>query len=369
MEYPISSRTRKTPHIFSLILRSTAVALGLLLLLISLMGLTVQTRPTEEQPVLLFGIGVHIEPFGAQVSSIAIEAGARARTLDPNQMDYNRRPDFERHVEDLLNLAAAVEDHGGLLTVQAQTPFTTSTIRFGNSILSDFEDAGHEIALHFHENVHLGNGDENLSPDVWAAVMQEQIDIIHHAGVENPIQYWSGGNLYPHVLEAAAAAGLSINSDWKSPETQSTPQEFMGIHPWRPAGGTDGNDIDGFATHDSEGAVIFLPGGIVDPEDFANKNEIRREEGLEGWLDVLEEALESSLEAARSDRVNVFHFTVHPGEFVGDAHAPYEMFADFLDDVIDPLVAAGRIRWATFSQMADAFEVWETEHPDVDPRS
>lgn len=350
-------------------LRLSASALGLLLLAFLLLGLTNQTDTAENQPVLLFGIGVHIEPFGAQVSSIAIEAGARPRTLDPNQMDYTRRPDFERHVEDLLNLAAAVELHNGLLTVQAQTAFTTSAIRFENSILSDFEDIGHEIALHFHENVHFGNGDENLSPDVWTAVMQEQIDLIHRAGVDTPTNCWSGGNLYPQVLQAAANAGLSINSDWKNPNTQSTPELLMGIHPWRPAGGTDGEDVAAFATHDPEGPVIFLPGGFVDPVAFANKNLIKQEEGLEGWLDVLEEALLSSLDAVRSDRVNVFHFTAHPAEFVGDPNDPYAMLADFLDDVIDPLVASGKLQWATFSHMADAFEAWEADHPEVDPRS
>ena len=76
----------------------------------------------------------------------------------------------------------------------------------------------------------------------------------------------------------------------------------------------------------------------------------------------------SSLDAAQSDQVNVFHFTVHPGEFVGDPNDPYEMLSDFLDDVIDPLVASGRVQWATFSQMAEAFEAWEARHPGVDPR-
>lgn len=342
---------------------------GCFLLAFLLMGVTNQQQASQEQPVLLFGIGVHIEPFGAQVSPIAIQAGAEPRGPNPNQMDYNRRPDFERHVEDLLNLAATVESHGGLLTVQAQTAFTTSAIRFENSILSDFEDSGHEIGLHFHENVHLGDGDENLPPDVWTAVMQEEIDFIHRAGVEGLTRYWSGGNLYPQVLQAADGAGLSINSDWKNPNSQSTPQLLMGIHPWRPAGGTDGEDVGAFATHDPDGSIIFLPGGIVDPVAFANKNLIKEREGLEGWLDVLEDALMTSLAAAQSDRVNVFHFTVHPAEFVDDPQAPYELLADFLDDVVDPLVAAGRLQWATFSQMADAFEEWEADHPGVDPRS
>jgi hypothetical protein len=45
------------------------------------------------------------------------------------------------------------------------------------------------------------------------------------------------------------------------------------------------------------------------------------------------------------------------------------LLADFLDDVVDPLVAAGRIQWATVSQMADAFEAWKIDHPGADPRS
>jgi len=360
---------RFSPRAHRKLMLSILSSLGLLLLSFLILGVTTQPDTAGDHPVLLFGIGVHIEPFGAQVSQIAIQAGAKSRTLDPNQMDYNRRLDFERHVEDLLNLAATVEAHGGLLMVQAQTAFTTSTIRFGNTILSDFEDGGHEIGLHFHENVHLGNGDEDLSPDVWTAVMREEIEIIHRAGVEQPTRYWSGGNLYPRVLQAAAGAGLCINSDWKNPNSQSTPQLLMGIQPWRPADGTDGEDVAAFASHDPDGSIIFLPGGIVDPIAFANKNLIKEQEGLEGWLDVLEDALMASLAAVRPDRVNVFHFTVHPAEFVGNPHAPYELLADFLDDVVDPLVATGRIQWATFSQMADAFERWEADYPGVDPRS
>ena len=76
--------------------------LGLLSLAVLLMGLMIQPQTAEDQPVLLFGIGVHIEPFGAQVSSIAIEAGAWPRTLDPNQMDYNRRPDFAADADHVI---------------------------------------------------------------------------------------------------------------------------------------------------------------------------------------------------------------------------------------------------------------------------
>ena len=188
-------------------------------------------------------------------------------------------------------------------------------------------------------------------------------------GVEGPIRYWSGGNLFVDLYEAAAAAGLDINSDWKNPNTQSTPELLTGIHPWRPAGGTDGEDVSSFARHDPEAAIVFLPEGAFDILMFANKRKIKTEEGLEAWLDVLEEALLASLEDVHTDRVNVFHFTAHPGEFVGNPASPYEELERFLTEVVDPLVAAGRIEWATFSEMADAFEAWEATHPGVDPRT
>ena len=344
------------------------VSLVLMVFLCAVWGTELCVWAAGDEPVMLFGIGVHIEPFGAQVSPIALAAGAEPRRTDPRQMNYTDRRTFERHGEDLLRLAALVEVYGGRLTIQAQTPFTASAARFGSTVLRDLSNRGHEIGLHFHENVHLGNGSEALPPDVWTDVMREQLEWIARAGVEEPVRFWSGGNLYPALFEAASTAGLSINGDWKDPQTQSVPAAMLGVHPWRPAGGTDGIDIDAFVTHDPYGEILFLPGGWIDPAAFSSKREITAQGGLAAWLAVLEQALLASIDLAQADRVNAFHFTVHPGEFAGDPTEPYGLLEAFLRDVVDPLVAAGRIRWATFSEMAGAVEAWEDEHPEADPR-
>jgi len=320
------------------------------------------------EPVLLFGIGMHIEPMGSQVSGIALAAGASPKMSDPRKPDYNRRTDFERAALSILQIADIVERHGGLLTVQAQSPFTTAAVKFENPILSELESRGHEIALHFHEDAHLGKDPESLPPSVWTAVMEEEIGYIHAAGVEGEIRFWSGGNLYPHLLEAASGAGLDINGDWKNPNTQTTDPSLSGVNPWRPAGGPSATDLTAFSAHDPNGPIVFLPEGAVDPEKFASKREIIAEEGDEGWLAVLADQVKRSLEAARSDRVNVCHFTIHPGELIGDPKDPFAALERFLTEVIDPLVAAGRIRWATYSEMADAYISWEEENPGVDPR-
>ncbi|MDP3682896.1 MAG: hypothetical protein Q8S01_03100, partial [Ignavibacteria bacterium] len=90
--------------------------------------------------------------------------------------------------------------------------------------------------------------------------------------------------------------------------------------------------------------------------------------GDEAYLAYLEQSLLNSLSIASADKVNVFHFTVHAAEFRGDPAAPFAILDKFLTEVIDPLVASGQVQWATYSQMADAYQAWELENPGVEPR-
>lgn len=307
------------------------------------------------EPVLLFGIGMHIEPLGRT-----------AQGYGGGGADYRQGPLFERHVQDILAVAKLVEAHGGRMTIQAQSPFTQVALEKNNTILKDLESRGHEIALHFHEDAHLGRDSERLSVQTWCAVMKEEISYIQQAGAQKKIRYWSGGNLYTGILDAASCAGLDVMSDWKNPKTQRTDKSLLGVHPWRPAGGPSETDLSQFATHDPNGKIVFLPEGNYSREDFASAR--RAAGGDAAYFEYLKTELSRSLEVARADRVNVFHFTVHPGEFRGDPSRPFGVIEDFLSSVVDPLVKAGKIRWATFSQMADEFLSWEKANPGVDPR-
>ncbi len=334
------------------------------LVLLSLAGLpqalAADTSPLEG--VLLFGIGIHVEPFGAQVSQLALAAGAQPSASATQAPSYHNPHLYESHVRNLLGMAELVERHGGRLTIQVQSPFTDVVATSGDRCLADLEARGHEIALHFHEQAHLGRDSEHLPAQVWSSVMGEQLALIRMTGVRGPIRYWSGGNLYPGLLQAAAIAGLDVYSDWKNPSTQSFPSELSGVHPWRPAEGTDGDDISGFVRHDPESPIVFLPPGAVDPERFADKRQIVAEGGEEAWFAALAEQLLSSLAAARDDRVNAYHITLHPGEL-----RSLLSLERFLTDVVDPLVASGAVQWATFSQMADAFIAWEAANPEQEP--
>ena len=167
--------------------------------------------------------------------------------------DYRKPVDFQKAVDQITTQVGMINDAGGRATIQLQSPFTTTAINTGATVLSDLAAAGNELALHFHEDAHLGNNSGNLPVATWCAVMQEEIGYIQQAGGVDSIRYWSGGNLYPLVMEAAGCAGLDIYGDWKNPREQTTPVEFTSLTPWRPAGGTDGTDTDLFIQNDPQG--------------------------------------------------------------------------------------------------------------------
>lgn len=311
----------------------------------------------EAGAVLLFDIGMHIEPMGET-----------AQGFRSGQGDYHQSAFFERQVQDILAVTGIVEAHGGRMTIQAQSPFTSVAIETGDPILADLAARGHEIALHFHEDAHLGRESTSLPVSTWCDVMKQEMALITQASGVEDIRYWSGGNLYPNLFEAAACAGLDVNSDWKNPKTQTTDLALVGLHPWQPAGGTDGIDVSLLAQHDPNGTVVFLPEGLYDKNNFASMRRSDTAGGDEAYFEYLKQSLYASLAAAEAGKVNVFHFTVHPGEFRGDPQHPFAVLEKFLNEVVDPLVASGQVKWATFSEMADAYTAWQSAHPGVDPR-
>ncbi len=305
---------------------------------------------------LLFCVGMHIEPHGGSAGGPASRGGK----------GYKDPAFVRRHAQDIRTVADLVEAHQGKLTIQAQTPFTQTAAEAKETVLGEMEKRGHEIALHFHEDAHLGRTANDLPVEKWTAVMNEEIEWIRKAGGQK-IRYWSGGNLYPGVLEAARGAKLSILGDYKNPKSQNSDPKLLTVFPWRPAKGPRENDVSDFAKHDVDGKIVYLPSGAFGKTDYAGRRRSEDAGGDAKYFDFLTEGLEASLRAARKDRVNVFHITIHAGEFKGRGK-PFAVISEWLTKVIAPLVRDGRVRWATFSEMADAFLKWEKEHPGVAPR-
>ncbi len=311
------------------------------------------TMPTaSDGATVLFGIGVHIEPFGAE-----------GRENGPN---YTSGTLFSRHCDDIEGLADVVEKYNGVLTIEAQTPFS-SVASEKSSILRDLHRRGHDIGLHFHEDTQLHNSEpEKLSSSVWCQEMKSQISIIEQASGAS-VRYMSGGALYPDLLDAAECAGIDVTSEWKNRTTQQIDSALLGVNPWRPSAGPSQTDISGFATHSSRGPVIFLPPGDLTSTSLGSSGRaLERVGGEAGFFSELTDSLAASIKDADPDKVNVFQLTVHPGDFRGSGS--FGSLDDFLSEVIDPLVKSGTVQWATYAQMADAFKAWETTHPGASPR-
>ena len=346
--------------------------------------------------VILLGIGVHIEPFGARRGGAGGgDASSRDTTNLPprgkagkggkgrsggggggegrpskasgksggksggsggkGSKDYNDPEFFARHVSQIDEVAKMVESHGGKLTVESEDPFTSACMSSNCTLFSDLVSRGHHVGFHFHEDTHLGNTCEPLPVETWCTEVKRQTaDIAALSGL--PVRYMSGGGLYPSLLEVAACADIQMLGEWKSRVTHQYSEELMGSHPWRPQGGPSEVTVTPYATHSSSGEVIFLPPGLY--------TTLTKSDTEEAHFTALKNSLEQTIEAASSDRVNVFYFTIHPGEY-GTRDGTFQPLDEFLRDVVDPLVASGTVRWASFEEMGDAYQSWEANNPEM----
>jgi len=289
---------------------------------------------------LYFAIGVHIEP-------------------QQGYMDDRRyRVDRER----LTRLAALVERHGGKLTIQAQSPFTAKALQLGDPLFTELAAQGHEIALHFHEDAHIPDADRQ-PVERWITAFQQEMGLIERLSGQ-PVFTWSGGNLYPHVFEAAALAGLRTNINYKNPSTQQIDPRFLVLTPWRPAGA---ETVDQRTTHDPNGPIVYVPSGVW-PAHCPKAEAFPRPYNYEAF-DYVTVALRNSLNAVVEGKINTFIATLHPGDFLelDDDEQDLQIWDEWLTEIIDPLVASGRLRWATASEMAAAFTSWEESQIEAEP--
>jgi len=281
---------------------------------------------------LYFGISVHIEP----------------------QATYMDDAVYQRDRERLRRLAEIVAAHGGVLTIQTQTPFNDKAQQLGDTIFADLAAQGHEIALHFHEDAHIPDAD-NRPVEEWVTTLEEEIDLIEElSGTE--VRTWSGGNVYDHLYEAAEQVGLEINMNYKNPQTQQSDERFTILTPWRPAGASS---MEERTTHDPDGAVIYVPSGVFPAH--CDKLEAFPRPYCHEAFDYVTVALRNSLDAVTEGKVNAFYGTLHPSDFFGSGtdEEKLQVWDEWLTTVVDPLVADGRIQWAAMSDIGDAFIAWE----------
>ena len=289
---------------------------------------------------LYFGIGVHVEPHAEYADDVV----------------------YQRDRERLRRLGDIVVAHGGVLTIQTQTPFNTKAQEIGDTIFADLASQGHEIALHFHEDWHIPDAD-NQDVQVWVEVLQEQIDRIETlSGTQ--VCTWSGGNTHGHLFEAAEIVGLRVSMNYKNRYSQQSDERFTILTPWRPTGAAT---IEERTSHDPDGAVVYVPSGVF-PAHCEKLEAFPRPYCHEAF-DYVTVALRNSLRVVTDGKVNAFYATLHPGDFFGPGsdEEKLRIWDEWLTEIVDPLVSDGRVQWATMSEIAEAFVAWEESCGDLIP--
>jgi len=287
------------------------------------------------QAPLLFTIIVHIEPA----------------------QEYTTRQTYLRDRNRVTRMAEMLAAHGGKLTIQTQRPFITTSQAEGDDIHRQWEGLGHEIAIHFHEDQYVQGALTGPPAPIEEWVTQLGSLRAEIQGlVDNPVVTWSGGNLNELIYQVAAQAGLSVNTNYKDPSMQAVDPVYLTVSPWRPRGLASSA---GGAAHDPDGPVVYLPAGVY-PAHCDKPAAVPRPYTTQGF-DYITTALIHSLNVARSGYVNVSYTTFHPGDFrtPEDDEHEFARWDEWLTTVVDPLVADGRLQWATASEMARAFADWE----------
>jgi hypothetical protein len=104
---------------------------------------------------------------------------------------------------------------------------------------------------------------------------------------------------------------------------------------------------------------VFVPSGVY-PTHCERLEVVPRPYSYAAF-DYSTIALRASLASSTPGMVNTFYVTFHPGDFMqpDNDEADFELWDTWLTEIVDPLVAAGRVRWATIGEMAAAFDAWE----------
>lgn len=256
---------------------------------------------------------------------------------------------FAQGVAELEAMAAVFQAHGARLTVNVQDPFVDVVQSTNDPILHDLVAAGHELAIHFHEDEQLGADADSLAPAVWAARLAElKAQIEAESGGVAIVRGMSGGNSYAQLLEAMQLVGLDTKFNYKDPPTQLSVAPAVTVMPYFPgAWGSEEAMLRGGGEH-----VVFLPAGVY-PLHCTTAGGIN-DPVRPRPFDRVTRALAASLDSAVPGEVQVQGLVfslnrIDPATF----DEQIGLWDRWFEEVLDPLAAAGVLYFSTASPIVD----------------
>jgi hypothetical protein len=258
-----------------------------------------------------------------------------------------------------------ISEYGGVVSFQVTQRWAELEREYNTGTLRWLVSQGSEIALHIHEDYLLPRylGLPYQGPqDIEALVADQPVSVLVEAlqnlkdevedlsGVE--VTGFSGAPFIENSLEVAAQAGLHIKFGYKDPETRTIDPRLTVLNPWRPAGSAN---LEQLTSYDKNGDSIFVPSGAM-PAHCQNVGTIPTPFNYAG-LDYLTFLLKESLKHVDPDKINVFSVNFHPWDFTGDTD--FQLWQEWLSQVLQPLLESGRVQWGTFGEVAELYVQWE----------
>lgn len=281
---------------------------------------------------------------------------------------------WEDNMAAVEGLARTLHAHGGALTVQPELDWVQGAAAASGGtarIQALVKQRGLQLSTHTHGPVCVddtgaprGAGACKQNP-AWAPANAERDVLAYVAERRNALGALAGraitdhnGNFELASYAPLASLGVRTLSAYKDRNEQSG-LPSMRTNPWRPGG--SGASVSAFQVHDPLGPVVYLPGaGLALSRDLARLS------------DRLRRVLGQTLRHADAERVNTTYVVLPLSAFVhggpaAKAEGGGSLSADLahvdraLSEVIDPLVAAGYLRWTSLPEMGDAYAAWEAD--------
>lgn len=207
----------------------------------------------------------------------------------------------------------------------------------------------------------------DMDPDtpVYVGNLRELLEETSGTTVSDHNGNWA----YENLSTLADKAGMRTLSAFKKAETQAT-FDVLFTNPWRPTHASAVDDPETFFVHDPTTQVIYIPGW--------GQAVTRHPEFL---LERLSAMLAQVISHADPNRVNTFYIVTHVSHFDAESDAPYvtvdsrmgevdrgdefsrdlDFWAEAMEQLVQPLVDAGYVRWTSLPEMGELFVEWEKD--------
>jgi hypothetical protein len=261
---------------------------------------------------------------------------------------------FSARARVLEDLARIFHQHGARLVIQPELPIIEGSRLYEPGWVSRLTN---EYGVTWSTHTHGPEGDDITMDDVIAYVM-ERVDAMETMGT-GPISDHNG-NFRLDDLDQLSEHGFQTLSAYKERDLQAPPAGYF-ISPWRPTRISPYTDETVWSTHDRGSGLVFIPGSGVSITRYKPH-----------LVPMVQRYVTAALSKVQAGQVNAYsivdhidHFYSHEGTLTekyvySDEYAEHiQAYEDMFDQLLDPLVASGHIRWATNQEIHQDFEAWE----------